>query len=220
MMGRESGEALMADQAYGRLIGVLRDGTLAAGQFVSMPGLVEMIELPLAATREAVKRADVDGLVRVLPKRGVLVMEASAKATRDCMDLRAMLDAEGARRLIASEGRLPLGELRASHEALIEAAERSMTPELPRRAIAVDLSLHDALSGWLENPLAAEVYRVNRDRIAVIQNTRPFLPDRIVPAMREHLAIIEALERRDAAAAVRAIAEHYRITLRWWGILV
>ena len=32
------GEALMADQAYDRLIGALRDGTLGAGQFVSMPG--------------------------------------------------------------------------------------------------------------------------------------------------------------------------------------
>ena len=105
-MNREVGvgEALMADRAYDRLIAVLRDGRLAAGQFVSMPGVVELIELPLAATREAVKRADVDGLVRVLPKRGVLVMEATAKVTRDCMDLRAMLDAEGARRLVASGG--------------------------------------------------------------------------------------------------------------------
>jgi len=219
-MNQEAGEALMADRAYDRLIAVLRDGRLAAGQFVSMPGVVELIGLPLAATREAVKRADVDGLVRILPKRGVLVMEASARVTRDCMDLRAILDAEGARRLIAGDGTLPLDGLRASHEALIADAERSMTPELPQRAIETDLSLHDALSGWLDNPLAAEVYRVNRDRIAVIQNTRPFLPDRIVPAMREHLAIIDALERRDPEAAVAAIAEHYRITLRWWGILV
>ena len=60
-----------------------------------MPGLVELLDLPLAATREAVKRADVNGLVRVLPKRGVLVMDASAKATRDCMDLRRLLDARG-----------------------------------------------------------------------------------------------------------------------------
>ena len=95
-----------------------------------------------------------------------------------------------------------------------------MTPELPRRAILTDLTLHDALSTGLDNPLAAEAYQVNRDRIAVIQNTRPFLPDRIVPAMREHLAIIDALERRDAEAAVAAIDAHYRMTLRWWGILV
>ena len=212
-------DVLMADQAHDRLVAVLREGQLAAGQLVSMPGLVEIIGLPLAATREAVKRADVNGLVRVVPKRGVLVMDASAKVTRDCMDLRAMLDAEGARRLIAAETALPLDELRASHEALIESAERAMTTDLQRRAILTDLSLHDALSTGLANPLAAEAYRVNRDRIAVIQNTRPFLPDRIVPAMTEHLLIIDALARRDAEATVAAIAAHYRTTLRWWGIL-
>src|SRR5262245_12527821 len=109
-MNREvgAGEALMADQAHDRLIEVLRDGSLGAGQFVSMPTLVEMLGLPLAATREAVKRADVNGLVRVLPKRGVLVMKASPEVTRDCMDLRRMLDAEGARRLIACGAAMPL----------------------------------------------------------------------------------------------------------------
>lgn len=218
--GAPAGDGLMADEAYDRLISVLRDGRLASGQFVSMPGLVDLIDLPMAPTREAVKRANVNGLVEVLPKRGVLVMEASAAATRDCMDFRAMLDREGARRLVSAGADLPLAALRDSHEALIEAAEREMTPDLPARAVLTDLSLHDALATGLDNPLAAEAYRVNRDRIAVIQNTRPFLPDRIVPAMQEHLAIIDALERRDAEAAVAAIAVHYRLTLRWWGILV
>jgi len=40
-----------------------------------------------------------------------------------------------------------------------------------------------------------------------------------VPAMREHLAIIGALGRRDAEETVAAIESHYRTTLRWWGIL-
>ena len=211
---------LMADQAYDRLVAVLRDGRLGSGQFVSMPGLVEMLDLPIAATRAAVKRAHVNGLVEVLPKRGVLVMEATPAVTRECMDLRSVLDQEGARRLVAGRAELPLAAFRASHEALIEAAEREMTPDLPARAVRVDLTFHDALATGLANGYATEAYRVNRDRIAVIQNTRPFLPDRIVPAMREHLDIIEALERRDAEAAVAAIAVHYRQTLRWWGILV
>ena len=94
-----------------------------------------------------------------------------------------------------------------------------MTADLPARA-AGPTCRSTTRSRPARNPLAAEAYRVNRDRIAVIQNIRPFLPDRIVPAMREHLAIIEALERRDAEAAVAAIAVHFRLTLRWWGILV
>lgn len=214
------GEALLAHQAYARLVSALREGRLAAGQFVSMPGLVALLDMPIAATREAVKRADVDGLLRVLPKRGVLVMEASAQATRDSIDLRAILDMEAARRLVALGKALPLDALRASHEALAEEAARAMTPDLPRRAVLTDLSLHDAVATGLDNPFAAEAYRINRNRLAVIQNTRPFLPDRIVPAMREHLAIINSLARRDAEAAVAAIAAHAGTTLRWWGILV
>ncbi len=213
-------ENLQADQAYGRLRTLLHEGALSSGQFVSMPGLVGLLELPIAATREAVKRAEVNGLVAIQPKRGVLVMDASAKVTRDCMDLRAMLDAEGARRIVAAGTALPLDALRESHLEMIDAAERSMSPALPAKAILVDLSLHDALSTGLDNPLAAATYAVNRDRIAVIQNTRPFLADRIVPAMREHLAIIDALQRGDADAAVAAIGTHFRTTLRWWGILL
>lgn len=212
-------DALMADRAYETLTGLLRDGTLASGSFLSMPGLVELLDMPLAPTREAVKRAEVGGLMQVLPKRGVLVMDASPSVTRDCMDLRALLDAEGARRLIATGADVRLDALRASHEAVVEEAGRTMSPEVQRRAILTDLSLHDTLATGLGNPMAAASYAANRDRIAVIQNTRPFLPDRIVPAMHEHLAIIDALARRDAEAAVAAIAEHYRTTLRWWGIL-
>jgi DNA-binding GntR family transcriptional regulator len=153
---------------------------LAAGEFASMAGLVEILALPIAPTRDAEKRAGTEGLLEVLPKRGVKVMGADPETTRNCLDLR----------------------------------------DLPRRAVVTDLTLHDALASGLDNPLAAEAYRANRNRIAVIQNSRPFLPDRIVPAMREHLAIIEALVRRDAEAAVAGIAEHCRLTLRWWGILV
>jgi DNA-binding GntR family transcriptional regulator len=212
------GGQLQADQAFDRLLGMLRSGQLASGRFVSMPALVEMTGFPLAATREAVKRAEARGLVEVLPKRGVVVMNAEPKLTRDCLDLRAILDQEGARRLIGAGRALPLADLHASHAHVLEAARRALTPDLPKRAMATDLSLHYALSTGLANPLAAEAYAVNRDKIAVIQNTRPFLADRVISAMEEHLAIIDALESRDAAAAVEAIAHHYRTTLRWWGV--
>lgn len=67
--------------------------------------------------------------------------------------------------------------------------------------------------------MALAAYQVNRDRIAIVQNDRPVPPDRIVAAMREHPAILEALDQGDAKAAVAAIDLHHRATLRWWGIL-
>lgn len=210
----------MADRAYTQLIARLWDGVLTAGQFVSMPELVDLLDMPLAATREAVKRAEARQLVSVLPKRGVRVMTAGPQATRDCLDLRAILEEEGARRLIETAAPLPLDALYASHRAVLEEARRSPHPDLRLRAVATGLSLHDALASGLDNPVAVEVYRVNRDRIAVIRNAGPFLPDRIVPAMEEHLIIIDALARRDTTAVIDAVRRHARHTLRWLGILV
>ncbi len=218
-MGDESGmPPLLAGQAYGRLVQVLCDGEIRSGEFVSMPALVEVIGFPLAATREAVKRAETQGLVSVLPKRGVIVMRATPEITRDCLDLRALLDQEGARRIVERGLPLPLDALRAAHGDILAQARGTQAQDLPQRAIRTDLTLHDALATGLGNPLAAEVYGVNRHRIAIIQNSRPFLADRIVSAMEEHLAVIDALERRDAEAAVAAIRYHHGTTLRWWGV--
>jgi DNA-binding GntR family transcriptional regulator len=214
----KAGPDLLIERAYKALVAQLRDGRLASGKFLSMPVLVELLDLPIAAVRDAVKRAEASGLVTVIPKRGVMIMDAGAQSTRECLDLRAMFDCEGARRLIKTGCDIPLATLRDAHERLRDSAADKKAPGLSRSAIETDLSLHDALSTGLGSDLAARLYAENRDRIAVIQNTRPFLPDRIVSAMDEHLHIITALELGDAEAAFAAIRTHLESTLRWWGV--
>lgn len=215
---RKSATEFQAELAFGALVSQLRNGTLQSGAFLSIPVLVEQLDMPLASVREAVKKAEAAGLVTVLPKRGVMVMDAGPETTRECLELRAMFDCEGARRLIEQGTDISLTQLRDAHQAVLEAAKSNMTPELPRRAITTDLSLHNALSRGLGTRLAKRLYAENSDRIAIIQNTRPFLPDRIVSAMEEHLQIIAALEERDEDRAIAAIRHHLRNTLRWWGV--
>ncbi|MBV7392917.1 GntR family transcriptional regulator [Mameliella sediminis] len=209
---------LQADKAHQELIRHLREGRLRSGAFMSMPMLVDQLAMPIAAVREAVKRAEAAGLVTILPKRGLAIMEADPERTRECLELRAIFDAEGARRLIDASQPLPLGALRDSHEAMCERARAGVTPEVQRRAIETDLSLHDMLARGIGLQLAEGLYEDNRNRVAIIQNMRPFLADRIIPAMQEHLEIISALETRDADRAVTAIRLHLVNTLRWWGI--
>ena len=211
-------DASLSVQAHQALIGALREGQIRSGAFLSMPMLVDLLGLPIAAVREAVKLAEAGGLVSVLPKRGVVVMDAGPEMTRECLELRAILDSEGARRLIETNAILPFARLREDHERLRDAALTDVTPEVQRRAILTDLSLHDALAAGMGLKLAQRIYDDNRNRIAIIQNQRPFLADRIVSAMEEHLAIISALEARDAEAAVAAIRQHLAHTLRWWGV--
>ncbi len=210
---------LLADRAFMALRELLIGGGLRAGQFVSMPDLVKTIGLPIAPVREAVKRAESAALVRILPKRGVAVMEASAGLIRDCFHLRTILDQEGARQLARNGAGGDLAELRARHQHVLDAARAGVTPSLQREAMAVDWLLHTALADALGNDSVREIYARNRDRISVIQHSRPLLPDRIVPAMEEHLAILDAVASGDEQRAADAVRNHYRQTLRWWGII-
>ncbi|KAB2966723.1 MAG: GntR family transcriptional regulator [Zoogloea sp.] len=211
---------LMADKAFLALRDLLTGGGLRAGQFVSMPDLVRTLEMPMAPVREAVKRAESAALVRILPKRGVAVMEATPALIRDCFHLRTILDQEGARELVRAGAGNRFEGLRTHHERILDAAREGITPELQQEAMRVDWDLHTALSEALDNNSAREIYARNRDRISVMQHSRPLLPDRIIPAMEEHLAILDALAGGDETLAAAAVRDHYRQTLRWWGIIV
>lgn len=184
-----------------------------------MPALVEQLEMPLASVREAVKRAESAALVTVMPKRGIVVMRADPAMTRECLELRTMFDCEGARRIIEKGLDVPLDALRASHIALREQVITNPSPELPAQAVEIDLSLHDALATGLGSQLAERLYADNRDRIAIIQNTRPFLVDRIASAMDEHLEIMDHLAAGNTDLVCTAIRGHLANTLRWWGIV-
>lgn len=217
-MNRSQESSRLDDKAQNALWEALRTGKLREGQFLSMPQLVDLLDCPIAAIRDAVKQGSALGLLTTLPKRGVQVMEARPETIRECLDLRMVLDQEGARRRIAGGAISGLAELRARHEEMRDAARTATASGLPPRAIAIDLSLHDFLAEGLGNSLLAAAYAANRMRIAIIQNARPFLENRIVSAMEEHLAIIDAVEGLDMAAATGAIRYHYEQTLRWWGV--
>lgn len=209
---------LLADQSFLAFRDLLFRGEVRAGQLVSISELMEKTGFPLAPVREAVKHAESTGLVRILPKRGVLIIEPTPDTVRSCFHLRCMLDQEGARILAARLAEAPMQALREEHAAVRDQALEGITSELQQWAMAVDWKLHRALAGSLDNPLAAQVYASNHDRITVLQQSRRLLPERIIPAMDEHLRIIDAVLAGREEDAMRAVRAHLAGTLRWWGI--
>jgi len=215
----QTGEgSLLADKAQRALYSALRSGELRGGQFLSMSQLVGQLDYPIAAIREAVKQASSQGLLVTVPKRGIQVMDVTPEAIRECLDFRMVLDQEGARRCIATGSVDQLQYLREQHEKMRDAVGSATKSDLSPDAIMTDLSLHNFLAEGLGNTHLMGVYEANRMRIAIIQNARPFLHDRIISAMNEHLAIIQAIEASDVEATSQAIKYHYHQTLRWWGV--
>ncbi len=213
-------EQSLAEQAFEAFRDLLACGQVRSGQMISIAELVEATGLPLAPVREAVKRAGAAGLVSILPKRGVLVLEATTDALQAGFHLRYLFDQEGARLLAHRPTRHDLDHLRREHEQVLEeASEGTITAALQLKAMEVDWSLHAYLAAALNNPVALGVYEENRYRLSVMQHSRRPLPERIIPAMTEHLQIIEHIRSGAPELAVESVRTHLQKTLRWWGVV-
>jgi len=103
-----------------------------------------------------------------------------------------------------------IAEVTAQHRAILERARKpSHDPSLDEDAIAVDWGLHNRMVDAMGNEILSDIYRVNNLHIKLIRiDSALARPMRVVPAMQEHLAFLEAVQARDESRAVALMVAH------------
>ncbi len=200
---------LMREQAYETFTERLLAQDILPGQIVSQRELVEITGMTLAAIREMIPRLEADGLIHTVPKRGLQVAHVDLNLIRNAFQLRLILEKEGLSHFlqVATDGEIY--SLRDRHMQIKEQAGKDISAGLLNEAQQLDWQMHDEMIDRLGNDLIASIYRVNSIKIRLIrqQDTR-ILPELIVSVMDEHLAIIDALLKRDELAAIQFLINH------------
>lgn len=202
----------LREKAYDRFTRHLLARDILPGQFVSQRELVALTGLPLGAIRELVPRLEAEGLIKTVPQRGMQVAHVDLNLIRDAFQFRLFLEREAIALFTAEAPDTVLARLRHDHEAILAegmALGTGISTDLLARAQAVDWDLHWTIVASLNNAIIADAYRVNSIKVRLIRQEQTLLSGALVlPVMREHLAIIEAIETREPACAVAAIDAH------------
>ena len=94
------------------------------------------------------------------------------------------------------------------------AATSEEVNELMREKMADRRAMHFAIVGSLGNRLLSDIYEKAQNQLRLSRiSVQPRFSE-TGPAMREHLLIIDALERRDEEGAVSAMADHLEASLK------
>jgi DNA-binding GntR family transcriptional regulator len=205
---------MLRDKAYARFKQRLFDGDLKPGQFVSQRELCQVVDMKIGPVRDALKRLQAEALVKVIPQRGIQIADVNVQLLRDAFELRATLELHAVRRYAERGDVAALDALEDKMRSIATRARRRFTAELGREFIRADLAMHQALIHDLGNALIAETYRVNADRILLMQLTNRLDADRLISAIGEHMLVIAALRRRDADAAAAALDAHLKAAQR------
>ncbi|MBZ9854131.1 GntR family transcriptional regulator [Mesorhizobium sp. CA13] len=199
----------LREQAYASFTRHLLARDLKPGQFVSQRELVAFTGLPLGAIREIVPRLEAEGLLTTIPQRGMQIAHIDISLIREAFQFRLFMEREAVALFTVSASDGELARLRREHEDMLaQALAQTPTPEMEARAQTIDWAMHDTFIDALGNEIIAKAYLVNSVKIRLIHQERFRIDGRVVPVMREHLSVIEALESRNPQKAVEAISQH------------
>jgi DNA-binding GntR family transcriptional regulator len=190
-----------------RVQDVIRDAIvrldLPPGTTIDKAALCAQLGVSRFPVSEALGRLAAEGFVEILPQRGTRVARIDMGDCHQAMFIRRALEVE-AMRSIAARADAPL---LATLERNLREQEAVLPNENSVRFHQLDLELHEVLMDFLgfeRVKNAVETARGSLDRARLFMCT----PQRKVSTFREHEAIVGALKRHDADAAVGAMEQH------------
>jgi DNA-binding GntR family transcriptional regulator len=196
-----------AQRAYLATKDLILSGTIGPGSLLSEGDIANRLALSRTPVREAFLRLETEDLLRLIPKRGAIVVAISPTEAADVLDVRLALETAAVRRL-AEPGR-DLTELINDLSVCID--EQSVVAA--RRDVSVfaelDQQFHRRIVTAAGNALADRFYGSleDRQRRMTIGSVGP-QPERLAILVTEHQDLMNHVLRRDLVGFQTALQAH------------
>ncbi len=199
-----------ADRAYVFVKEQIVTGVWAGGTLISEGEVSGAVEVSRTPVREAFLRLAAEGLLRLYPKRGALVVPVSASEIHDVLDARLLIERNAAETVIRD------GRGAEIADALRVILDQQREPDAildTRRFGELDRRFHGTLVAAAGNRLLADFYASLRDRqlrmgaTALVRD-----PHRSATVLTEHAALVDRLAAGDLDGLVRTLTGHLAAT--------
>jgi DNA-binding GntR family transcriptional regulator len=154
--------------------------------------------------REAMTLLEQEGFVRTLPRRGIYVVRKTKREIVEMITVWAALESMAARLVALNAPDDDIGELRRLMDAFHDGTDGERLEEYSDANIA----FHQAIIRMSGCALLAELTENLFIHMRAIRKVTIHQDNRASRSIVDHMAIIEALERRDPDEAARLAREH------------
>ncbi|ORW92342.1 GntR family transcriptional regulator [Mycobacterium sp. IEC1808] len=195
-------------------------GQFPGGELISEGDVAAALGMSRTPVREAFLRLEAEGLLRLFPQRGALVVPVSPDEARSVIEARLILEQFATTKVVA---RGPAARA-AVYERLSGELERQRDAATAgdwREFLDADRAFHTVTQEESGNAILAGFYSSLRDRqMRMIGESAFGDPGRMTTIMDEHRVIAEALRDGDLPGALSAVQSHLASTVRAIGITV
>src|SRR5277367_1036660 len=215
-----SGPGAAKDRAHEYVKRQVLTGAFPGGELISEGEVAAALGMSRTPVREAFLRLEAEGLLRLYPQRGALVVPVSSEEARAVIEARLVLEQFAARKVI---GRGP---------AACAAVFERLSAELQRQRDSIaksdlqafsdaDRAFHSVALQESGNAIVAGFYSSLRDRqTRMIREMVIHDHHRITTILDEHRVIAEAVRDGDLQRAEEAVRTHLASTMGTLGLAV
>jgi DNA-binding GntR family transcriptional regulator len=196
-----------ADRVYGYAKDAILARRLGVHELLTEGELADAVGVSRTPVREALLRLQADGLVRLLPKRGALVLPVTPDEVADVLETRRLVETFAVRKAITAPA---TAGLVAALEAHLADMRTAMHQRDARAYIEADRDFHEAIVGATGNTILTTLYRSLRDRqlrmgvVNLLEDRTGELDHAGVARMRANIADHEAILAGISTRAIRA----------------
>ncbi|KRE20456.1 GntR family transcriptional regulator [Bosea sp. Root483D1] len=167
--------------------------------------LSEQLGVSRTPVREAVAMLEQEGLVKSLPRRGIMVLKKTKNEIVEMIQAWAALESMAARLVVERASDAEIGKLRTLFKDFDEAHKPS---DHVGEYSSANLVFHQTLIGLSKSQLLVEMTDNLLLHVRGIRQMTIGRHDRASRSIVDHLQIIEALERRDISLAEQLSRDH------------
>lgn len=200
-----------AERVYAHVKQAVLDRRYEGGTLLTEGDLAEAVGVSRTPVREALLRLEAEGLLKLYPKKGALVLPVSAQEIADVVETRLLVERYAVAKVVPAGPRL----IARLEELLEEQKGHAAAGDLGAFAVA-DRCFHAEIVRAAGNRILAQLYDQLRDRqLRMGVATMHAEPGRIAKNIAEHTEILTALRSGDAVAADGFVERH----ISWVNIL-
>lgn len=198
---------LLSKKVYHILKERILNGDFLQGGKLNETKIAKYLGVSRTPIREAIKGLAAEGLVKITPNQGVIVVNVSKKDLEEVLEIRRVL--EGLAISIAAE-KISQKEV-AKLEEIINKMSIIISKPKPDIVAYIELNakFHSLILTICGNNRLIKIFNdlnnsERRFRISVLRDN----PGRLKYSLEEHQAIVEALKKKDSKKANRSIQKH------------
>jgi len=191
------------EKAYRHLKTQIMSATLPPGASLNEQEIAARLGTSRAPVREAIRKLEQEGLAMRYPNRGAILTKLSMTEVLEIWQLREILEPAACG---LAAGRIDRAALADLERRLADLKRREVGPEAYEAFLQADVSLHSLVVDSTANQTLRQLMHTLNRRITQVRVVTS--PARFRSAVDEHLAIVAALQARDAGRAAEAMRRH------------